>query len=503
MGKILELRNITKEYPGVKALNRVNLEFYSGEVHALMGENGAGKSTLIKIISGAIKPNGGKIIVEGKEYDEMNPVLSQKLGIGVIYQEFNLVPELSIAENIFLGRKLTNGLTINRKLMNEKADELMKSFGIDVDVRKPVKTLTVAYQQLVEIAKTISNDVKVLIMDEPSAPLTNREIDAMFEIIEKLRAKGIAIIYISHRMEEIFKISDKVSVMRDGEYVGTKLTKDTSRPELIQMMVGRELKEQFPEAKSEIGKIVLEVKNLSTPTLLKNVSFHVCEGEILGLAGLVGAGRTETARAIFGADQISSGEIYVRGERVQIHKPQDAIEKGIAYIPEDRKKHGVLLEMSVRENTSFIALKKISKAGVVDKVKDKKLAEEYIDKLKIKTPTMEQLSKNLSGGNQQKVVLAKSLASDSNIIIFDEPTRGIDVGAKQEIYHLMRSLAKEGMAIIMISSEMPELLGMSDRIIVMHEGKVMGEVSGKDATQELILEYASGGYGKEEASNEN
>ena len=503
MGKILELKNITKKYPGVKALNHVSLEFHTGEVHALMGENGAGKSTMIKTISGAIKPNGGKIIFEGKEYDEMNPILSQKLGIGVIYQEFNLVPELSIAENVFLGRKLTNGFTINRKLMNEKADELMKSFGIDVDVRKPVKTLTVAYQQLVEIAKTISNDVKVLIMDEPSAPLTNREIDAMFGIIEKLKAKGIAIIYISHRMEEIFKISDKISVMRDGEYVGTKLTKETSRPELIQMMVGRELKEQFPDTKSEIGEVVLEVKNLSTPTLLKNVNLSVRSGEILGLAGLVGAGRTETARAIFGADQISSGEIYVRGEKVLIQKPQDAIDNGIAYIPEDRKKHGVLLEMSIRENTSFIALKSISKVGVVDKSKDKKLAEEYIEKLRIKTPSMEQLSKNLSGGNQQKVVLAKSLASNSNIIIFDEPTRGIDVGAKQEIYHLMRSLAQEGMAIIMISSEMPELLGMSDRIIVMHEGEVMGEVSGKDATQEVILEYASGGYGKEETSNEN
>lgn len=503
MGKILELKNITKEYPGVKALNHVSLEFHTGEVHALMGENGAGKSTLIKTISGAIKPNGGKIIFEGKEYEEMTPVLSQKLGIGVIYQEFNLVPELSIAENVFLGRKLTKGISINRKVMYEKADELMKSFGIDVDVRKPVKTLTVAYQQLVEIAKTISNDVKVLIMDEPSAPLTNREIDAMFDIIEKLKARGIAIIYISHRMEEIFKISDKISVMRDGEYVGTKLTKETSRPELIQMMVGRELKEQFPEAKSPIGEVALEVKNLSTPTLLKNVNLSVRSGEILGLAGLVGAGRTETARAIFGADPISSGEIYVHGEKVRIQKPQDAIDKGIAYIPEDRKKHGVLLEMSIRENTSFIALKSISKAGVVNKSKDRKLAEEYIEKLRIKTPSMEQLSKNLSGGNQQKVVLAKSLASNSNIIIFDEPTRGIDVGAKQEIYHLMRSLAQDGMAIIMISSEMPELLGMSDRIIVMHEGEVMGEVAGQEATQEVILEYASGGYGKEEISNEN
>ncbi len=492
METILELKNITKEYPGVKALNHVNIAFRKGEVHALMGENGAGKSTLIKIISGAIQPNGGKIVFEGKEYDSMNPILSQKLGIGVIYQEFNLVPEVSIAENIFLGRKLSNGFTINRKVMNQKAQEIMSNFDINMDVTQPVKNLTVAYQQLVEIAKTISNDVKVLIMDEPSAPLTNREITAMFKLIETLKQKGIAIIYISHRMEEIFQIADRISIMRDGEYIGTKAAVDTSRAELIKMMVGRSLNEQFPKIDKKLGDVALEVRNLCTEALLKDINLSVHQGEILGIAGLVGAGRTETARAIYGADPISSGDILVKGKKVSITSPSDGIAHGISLIPEDRKKHGVLLDMSIRDNISFISIKSISKATIVNKKADRELAKTYIEKLKIKTPGMEQLSKNLSGGNQQKVVLAKSLASNSEIIIFDEPTRGIDVGAKQEIYMLMNELAKEGMAIIMISSEMPELLGMSDRIIVMHEGKITGELSRQEATQETILELASG-----------
>ena len=493
MEKILELKHITKEYPGVKALSDMDVTFYKGEVHALMGENGAGKSTLIKVISGAIKPNAGEIIYEGKSYSEMNPILSQKLGIGVIYQEFNLVPELSIAENIFLGNKLTKGLTINRKLMNQKAREIMEGFGIKIDVTKPVRSLTVAYQQLVEIAKTISNDVKVLIMDEPSAPLTNREIEAMFRIVEQLKKKGVAIIYISHRMEEIFQIADRVTIMRDGEYVGTRQTQETGRAELISMMVGRTLDDQqYPTVDKEIGETVLEVRNLSTPSLLKNVKLSVKKGEILGLAGLVGAGRTETVRAIYGADPKSSGEVYVHGKKVEIKKPRDGIRDGIALIPEDRKKHGVLLEMSIRDNISFISIRDICKAAVVNRKADRNLAQSYIDRLKIKTPSMEQLAKNLSGGNQQKVVLAKSMASKSDILIFDEPTRGIDVGAKQEIYMLMNQLAKEGMAIIMISSEMPELLGMSDRILVMHEGEVTGELSKEEATQTKILELASG-----------
>ena len=492
MEPILTLKNVTKEYPGVVALDHMNLEVYPGEVHALMGENGAGKSTLIKVVSGAIKPNGGTILYEGKEYDSMTPALSKKLGIGFIYQEFNLVPDLSVAENIFLGQKLTSGFSINRKLMNQRAKELMDSFGIDIDVTKDVKSLTVAYQQLVEITKTISSNVKVLIMDEPSAPLTNREIDAMFGIVRKLKAQGVAIIYISHRMEEIFALADRITVMRDGKYVGTKMASEIDNNGLIKMMVGRDLDEQYPTVEKEIGEVALEVNRLCTDALLKDISFQVHKGEILGLAGLVGAGRTETARAIFGADSKSSGEIRIHGKTVQIHSPKDAIKDGIALIPEDRKKHGALLEMTIRDNISFIAVKSISKAGFVDRNADKNMAEKYIKELSIKTPSMEQLTRNLSGGNQQKVVLAKSLASNSDIIIFDEPTRGIDVGAKKEIYVLMNELAKKGMAIIMISSEMQELLGMSDRIIVMHEGEMMGELKKEDATQEKILELASG-----------
>ena len=499
MSVILEMKDIIKEYPGVKALDHMNLTVHEGEVHALMGENGAGKSTLIKVISGAIRPNGGSIIYEGKTYEYMTPALSKKLGIGVVYQEFNLVPELSVAENIFLGNKLTSGSVINRKLMNQKAKELMDSFGIDIDVTVPVRTLTVAYQQLVEITKTISSNVKVLILDEPSAPLTNREIDALFGIIRKLKSQGVAIIYISHRMEEIFEISDRVTIMRDGEYVDTKMTADTTNAELIRLMVGRSLDEQYPVISKTIGETALEVKHLSTQTLLKDVGFSVRKGEILGLAGLVGAGRTETARAIFGADPITSGEIWIDGKQVHIRNPKDAIKNGIALIPEDRKRHGVLLDMTIRDNISFIAVKSISTASVISAGKDRSMAKKYIDRLQIKCPTMEQLTKNLSGGNQQKVVLAKSLASNSRIIIFDEPTRGIDVGAKKEIYDLINQLASQGMAIIMISSEMPELLGMSDRIIVMHEGEVTGELSKEEASQVKILELASGiKSGKEE-----
>ncbi len=490
MGVILELKGITKQYPGVVALKDVSVRFETGKVHAIMGENGAGKSTLIKTISGAIAPNAGSILFEGMEYKEMTPVLSQKLGIGVIYQEFNLVPELSVAENIFLGRRVNPGAVLDRKTMNKKAREIIEGFSIELDVSKPVKNLTVAYQQLVEIAKSISNDVKVLIMDEPSAPLTNREIDAMFKIVEQLKAKGIAVIYISHRMEEVFCISDEITIMRDGQYIGTKATRDTDKAELISMMVGRTLDEQFPQRSASVDAVALEVKNLSTPSLLNGVSFQVKRGEILGLAGLVGAGRTEVARAVYGADQ-HTGEILIDGKPVTIKSPRDGINAGIALIPEDRKKHGVHLDMNIRENISFVSIRNISKGSVVNTRADKTLANEFIERLRIKTPGMEQKVKNLSGGNQQKVVLARSLVCESKVMIFDEPTRGIDVGAKHEIYLLMNELAQSGMAIIMISSEMPELLGMSDRILVMHEGKITGELSKQEATQERILELAS------------
>ncbi|MCP1110355.1 sugar ABC transporter ATP-binding protein [Ohessyouella blattaphilus] len=492
MNAVLRLVNVSKTYPGVKALADVSLKIYPGEVHALMGENGAGKSTLIKIISGAIEPDCGEIFFEEVVYSKMNPILSQKLGIGVIYQEFNLVPELSVAENIYLGKKVNKGALLNRNEMVSKAQKIIDEFGIDIDVRRPVKELTIAYQQLVEIAKTLTNDVKVLIMDEPTAPLTNRETEALFRIVARLKEQGIAIIYISHRMEEIFEISQKVSVLRDGKYVDTKKIEQTSREDLISLMVGRTLNEQFPTVEKTVGSEALRVEGLCTKELLRNISFTLHEGEILGFAGLVGAGRTETVRAIFGADPISAGRIFVDNREVKIDKPKTGIRNGIALIPEDRKHQGALLEMSIKDNISFISVADISRGTIIDRKKDRNLAVKYIDTLKIKTPDINQKVKNLSGGNQQKVVLAKSLASKSNIIIFDEPTRGIDVGAKQEIYALMNELVSQGMAIIMISSEMPELMGMSDRIVVMHEGKITGEVSKEEMSQEYILKLASG-----------
>jgi len=491
MKTILTLEHITKRYPGVIALEDVSMSFGVGEVHAIMGENGAGKSTLIKIISGAISPDEGRILFEGQAYENMNPILSQKLGIGVIYQEFNLVPELSIADNIFLGRRVTDSLLVDQKAMDRKAHEIIEEFGIHLDVTQPVKKLTVAYQQLVEIAKSISNQVKVLIMDEPSAPLTNREIEAMFGIIQKLKERGITIIYISHRMDEIFRIADQISVMRDGRYIDTRSAGDISRAQLISLMVGRVLDQQYPAIEKQIGEVALEVRNLSSTELLKDVSFQVRRGEIVGLAGLVGSGRTETARAIYGADE-GDGDVLIDGKVVTMKRPRDGIKHGIALIPEDRKQHGVLLEMNIRENISFITLPSISRMTVINRSKDRCLSLKYIDKLQIKTPSPEQTVKNLSGGNQQKIVLAKSLAGESKVMIFDEPTRGIDVGAKYEIYQLINRLAQNGMAILMISSEMPELLGMADRILVMHEGRITGELARGEATQEKILSLASG-----------
>lgn len=489
---LLKLINITKEYPGVQALNKVSLEFEKGEVHALLGENGAGKSTLIKVLSGAIIPNAGRIIYQDKEYECMTPALAQNMGIGVIYQEFNLVPSLTIADNIFLGDEIRKGIIRNKKMMLKKSEELLKSLEIDIDPSMLISDLSVAYQQIVEIAKAVAKNVKVLIMDEPSAPLTNNEVDAMFKLVRKLKEQGVTIIYISHRLEELFEISDRVTVLRDGEYIDTKSTKDTNKKELINLMVGRPLTEQYPQRYVQISDVMLGVKDLFAGDFLKNINFQVRKGEIVGLSGLVGAGRTELARAIFGADERQKGNIYIDGKEININSPKDAIKNGIALIPEDRKKQGVLLKMSIAHNITFASIKKLSKNTVINKKEEKELVEKCIKKLQIKTPSAAQLVKNLSGGNQQKVVLAKWLAAYSNIIIFDEPTRGIDVGAKYEIYTLMNRLVKNGKAVIMISSEMPELLGMSDRILVMHEGEMVGELSKEEATQDLIMHLASG-----------
>lgn len=490
----LKMTDICKSYPGVKALDHVSLELYKGEVHALLGENGAGKSTLCKIMAGAQKRDSGEYYIGDEKIEDLTPSAAKEKGISIIYQEFNLVPYLKVYENLFLGKELKKGMNTDKKAMIAKTKEILDRFNIEIDPEARISDLTNAYKQLVEIAKAVLEDAKVLCMDEPTAPLTSREVDILFKLIQELKENGVTIIYISHRLEELFEVSDRITVMRDGKYITTVNTKDTNRKELVSLMVGRELGEDFPQRDSKIGEEILRVENLSTEkTKLSNINFSLRKGEILGFAGLVGAGRTEVMRAIFGADPRTSGDIYIKGKKVEINKPIDAIEKGISLVPEDRKGQGVSLTMSIRENISLVCLKQSCQAGRVNLKKDREWSEKYIKALEIKTPTMEQKVKNLSGGNQQKVAIAKWLVTNSDIIILDEPTRGIDVGAKQEIYLLMNQLIEQGKSLIMISSEMPELLGMSDRILVMHEGTITGEVSRQEATQQLILEYASGG----------
>jgi ribose transport system ATP-binding protein len=488
---VLLLRDITKRYPGVLALNKVEFDLREGEVHALVGENGAGKSTLIKAIAGAIPVDRGTIRVNGQEYDRMTPHLSRSLGIEVIYQEFNLIPTMSVAENIFMGDRIGGKFLVDKKKMKELAKQIFVQFKVEIDPDTLVRDLSPALRQIVEIAKAVSKNVRILIMDEPSAPLSVSEVEIMFEIINHLKQTGVSIIYISHRLDEVFQISDRVTVLRDGQYVDTKLTKDTNRKELIRLMVGRELKETYPIRSIIPSDIALEIKNLSGNGN-ENISFSVKKGEILGLAGLVGAGRTELAMVIFGAAPAEGGEILINGKPVAIKSPADAKYHKIAFLTEDRKKLGLFLEFSVRWNISYPIVRKISKYSVVNTKVETQVADAYSERLDIKTPSLDQEVKNLSGGNQQKVVLAKALAAESDILIFDEPTRGIDVGAKQEIYHLMCDLANDGKAIIMISSDMEELLGMSDRIIVLSEGKLAGEVRKEQFNQDYILDLASG-----------
>ena len=489
---ILELRSITKVYPGVVALNDVSLSFQQGEVHAIVGENGAGKSTFIKVITGAIQPTKGEIWFEGKKLENNNPQKALEMGISAIYQELNLLKHLSVAENIYYNRYMMKKGMIDYRAMEENSQKVLDRLGVKIDPKTLVKELSVGYQQLVEIAKSLSRTVKVLILDEPSAPLTNNELKYLFDIVKAMREENMAIIYISHRLEEVFLLCDKVSVFRDGNYITTMNVADTNKQELIRLMVNRELTDSFPAANAVRGEKVLEVKNLSTG-LLKDINFCAYRGERLGFAGLVGAGRTETARAVFGADKITGGEILLNGKPVKINSPSDAIKYGVVYLSEDRKQLGLFLNMSIEDNILFSYMNKIcNKLGILRKDKQKSVCEEQIQSLAIKTPSAQQLVRNLSGGNQQKVVLAKWMLLNCDVIFFDEPTRGIDVGAKQEIYKLMNQLAEAGKAIVMISSEMPELLGMSDRIIVMHEGSIVGELDKEQATQEEVLRLASG-----------
>lgn len=485
---VLQLKNITKRYPGVLALDDVSVSFRTGEVHALLGENGAGKSTLIKVISGAISPDAGSICVDGYEYHSLAPAQAKKHGIEVIYQEFNLVDSLSVAENICLGER--NGRFVNYNAMRKKAEDVFTQMGVYVPVDCTVSQLPAAQQQLVEIAKAISRNAKLLIMDEPSAPLSLSEVEKMFAIIRLLKAKGVTIIYISHRMDEIFEISDRVTVMRDGRYVKTFFTQMTSRNELVRMMVGRDLSESYPQKRCPIGEALLELRAVSGNGD-KHVSLTLHRGEILGLAGLVGAGRTELARLIYGADRLEEGDILVRGRKIKNRLPVDAISNGIGLIPEDRKQHGCFLEKSIDWNITISSIRQMAKGLWVDRKQEETTSKHYSQKFRIKTPNLKQLVKNLSGGNQQKVVIAKTIAANSEILIFDEPTRGIDVGAKQEIYALMCELAEQGKAIMMITSDMAELLGMSDRIVVLSGGCVSGEILKDDFSQIRVLELAS------------
>lgn len=489
---LLSMRGIEKSFPGVRALDGVDLTLHPGEILALLGENGAGKSTLIKMLGGAHAPDAGTIEIEGRRVDISSPAAASAAGIGVIYQEFNLVPGLTAWENIFLGREERLGF-VAKGTERQRAAELFEQIGVDVPVDARCGDLSVAQQQIVEIAKALSQQVRLIVMDEPSAALTPREVERLFVIIRDLQAKGIGIIYISHRLDEIFEIADRITVLRDGRYVGQEPIANVTRRRMIEMMVGREIENEFPREDHEIGQVRLQVEGLCRGDDVRDVSFTVRSGEILGFTGLVGAGRTEAMRLIFGADRADAGNIQLDGKALTIKDPRDAIRAGICLLTEDRKSQGLVLGRSVRENFGLPNLTELATCGFVQLRRERDLFADYVDKLQIKTPSAEQLARNLSGGNQQKVVLAKWLQRNSEVIIFDEPTRGIDVGAKYEIYMLMNELAKQGKAVIMVSSELPEVLGMSDRIVVMHEGRITGEVSNvSSATQEQIMELAVG-----------
>ncbi len=492
---LLSLKGINKSFTGVHAVKDVDFELNKGEIHALVGENGAGKSTLMKILTGIYEKDSGEMYYLEKLFNPRNPKHATDMGIGIIHQELNNMDNLTVAQNIFIGRESIgkSGVFLDERAQNQRARELFDRLNINIDPEEPMLKLTVGRQQLVEIAKAVSHNLQILILDEPTAALTDTEINELFAIMRDLKAKGIGMIHISHRLDEIHQIADRVSVMRDGELVGTRDTEEVSKQEIISMMVGRVIYEE-PKAKSEVKSdagTVLEVRHLNAGPLVQDVSFHLKRGEILGFAGLIGAGRTETARAVFGADKIQSGIIKVGGKPVTINSPVDAVAQGIGYLSEDRKRYGVALDLTVKDNLILATCENYLRGVFLDSGKIKREAHEYIKRLSIKTPSIEQIVRNLSGGNQQKVVLAKWLIRNSDILIFDEPTRGIDVGAKSEIYTLIHELAQQGKSIIMISSELPEILRMSDRIIVMCEGRITGELDIAEANQQKIMEYAT------------
>lgn len=488
---LLEMRNVHKTFPSVYALNGVNFQLKAGEVHAIIGENGAGKSTLIKVLGGIYTADQGEIFIDGKKVEIRDVKSAQENGISIIHQELVLVPHMTVAENIFLGREPGKGKFVDRSKMVADAQELLDAYDMKIDANTLVRKLTIAQQQMVEIVKAISYRSKILVMDEPTSSISDKEVRFLFEMMRTLTAKGVGIIYISHKMSELEQICDRVTVMRDGLYIGTKVVKETTKDELISMMVGRELKNYYTRTFQETGEVLLECKNISDGKLVKGASFELRKGEILGFSGLVGAGRSELMKCIFGLTKGFTGEIYLDGKQVSIQSPSDAIKHGIALVPEDRKAEGLYLVQSVRFNSTIEVLKKFIRGIWVNKQKEEEITQTYIDLMSTKTPSQEQPIGKLSGGNQQKVMIGRWLATDPRILILDEPTRGVDVGAKSEIYAIMNRLVASGMSIIMISSEMPEIINMSDRIYVMCDGIITGCLDHEEATQEGIMELAA------------
>jgi ribose transport system ATP-binding protein len=497
MPALLEASGITKQFPGTLALDDVQLELLPGEIHAVIGENGAGKSTLMKILAGVNVADSGEIRFEGQSVIPTTPREALALGIAIVHQELSLVPTLTVAENIFPGRLPTSALGMVRfSELFRQAQQALDKLHMDVDPRAPVETLSIASQQLVEIAKALSLNCKVLILDEPTSALTDHEADNLLAFLRRLAADGVGILYISHKLKEVFSVADRVTVLRDGKYVGTRDIHETTQGEVIRMMVGRELGNMYPAKSQKRGTPLLEVRNLQQRGSDIRNSFQLYQGEVLGFAGLIGSGRSELARAFFGAEPKEAGEILLNGLPVEIHSPKQAIELGIGYLPEDRKSAGLFLEMSVKLNVEATVIEEVSAGGVVVAARERALAEHYVEQLNISTPSIEQEVRRLSGGNQQKALVAKWLAIKPKILIVDEPTRGIDVGAKKEIHFLLRTLAENGVGVIMISSELPEVLGMSDRILVMHEGAIVAEFDSTDATEEKIIRAASSHQGE-------
>lgn len=489
---VIRMRQIAKSFGGVRALKQVQLDIFAGEVHALLGENGAGKSTLIKIITGVHQPDSGTIELNGEPVHFANPRSAQHQGIAAIYQEPSLFPDLSIAENILVGRQPLHRGRVSWTEMNQKAGELLGRLGVHLDPRTKARHLSVAQQQMVEIARALSVQARVLIMDEPTSSLTSNEVEDLFRITRQLRQAGTAIIFISHRLEELFALADRVTTLRDGEYVGTRAMANVTSSELIQMMVGRQLDDLFPKQTVARGAVLLDVKHLSVAGAFHDVSFTLHAGEIVGMAGLVGAGRTDVACALFGIKPAIEGQISLAGKPVTIRNPQQAMSLGISYVPEDRQHHGLVLPMSISDNVTLPVLKRLTNRGWLRPQQEKVVAQEATQKLEVKATSIRQKARELSGGNQQKVVLAKWLNTNPRVLILDEPTRGIDVGTKAAVHRLMSGLAAQGMAILMISSELPEILGMSDRILVMREGHITGEFSRAEATQEKLMMAATG-----------